>query len=640
MSAPQNASGLSNRSKWSGLLNRAFVWSLLAISLVFPACGLTTLQAQTLPYEVKLDVMHQELSSDFCWFHPRVAAIPVTDSTTPIVICTLQKHLGVSDHYSGLYFMRSDDGGTTWTPPTLPKELDWKKVNGETIAVCDVTPGWHRQSGKLLAIGIKLRYSDAGEHLLDQPRSHQCAYATYDPKTGAWTEWKMLAMPDEETKHFLVGPGCVQWLVRPDGTLLVPMYFKSKGGERYQSTVLHCRFDGTTMELIEKGDELGLEEGRGLYEPSLALFQGTYYLTLRNDARGYVTTSQDGLHFEPVQPWTFDDGSELGSYNTQQHWLVHDQGLFLSYTRRGANNDHIARNRAPIFLAQVDPAKKHVIRATEKVLMPERGVMLGNFGAAAITPNESWVTDAEYMDEGKVHARGANGSVFAARVQWSQPNKNLAASARARIVVLGDSITKGVRSGVTAQETFASLLQSALREAGHDVDVINHGIGGERTDQALTRLSRDIQALEPTLVTVMYGTNDSYVDKGQKESRLTREAYVANLQKIVSELRRKGIEVVLMTEPRWGDKAAPNGVGENPNLRLEPFVEGCRQVAREQNVPLVDHFQVWSKANAEGTDIGEWTTDQCHPNPAGHRVLAEAMLPVVLPLLNGGTVAK
>ena len=631
---------MSSHRSTAGLLNRVPIWSLLGFCLSMSIASLTTLQAQTLPYEVKLDVMHQELSSDFCWFHPRIAAIPLADSETPIVICTLQKHLGVSDHYSGLYFMRSDDGGTTWTPPTLPKELDSRKVDGETIAVCDVTPGWHRQSGKLLAIGTKLRYSDAGEQLLDQPRSHQCAYATYDPETGFWTEWKMLAMPDEEAKHFLVAPGCVQWLVRPDGALLVPMYFKSRGNDRYQSTVLHCRFDGTTMELVEKGDELSLEEGRGLYEPSLALFRGTYYLTLRNDARGYVTTSQDGLHFEPVQPWTFDDGSELGSYNTQQHWLVHDQGLFLSYTRRGANNDHIARNRAPIFLAQVDPAKRHVIRATEKVLMPERGVMLGNFGAAAITPNESWVTDAEYMAEGKIHPRGANGSVFASRVQWSQPNKNLAASARARIVVLGDSITKGVRSGVTAEETFASLLQSDLRAAGQDVDVINHGIGGERTDQALARLSRDIQSLEPTLVTVMYGTNDSYVDKGQKESRLTKDVYVANLQKIVSELHRTGIQVVLMTEPRWGDNAAPNGVGENPNLRLEPFVEGCRQVAREQNVPLVDHFQIWSKAHAEGTDIGEWTTDQCHPNPPGHKVLAETMLPVILPMLDGRVSAR
>jgi hypothetical protein len=62
-----------------------------------------------LPYEVQLDVMHQELSPEFCWFHPRVAAIPNSDIAAQTVICTLQKHLGVSDHYSGLYFMRSDN---------------------------------------------------------------------------------------------------------------------------------------------------------------------------------------------------------------------------------------------------------------------------------------------------------------------------------------------------------------------------------------------------------------------------------------------------------------------------------------------------------------------------------------------------
>ena len=68
-------------------------------------------------------------------------------------------------------------------------------------------------------------------------------------------------------------------------------------------------------------------------EPSLALFQDKYYLTLRNDARAYVTTSTDGLHFAPVKPWIFDDGQDLGSYNTQAYWLAHSDGLFLAYTR-------------------------------------------------------------------------------------------------------------------------------------------------------------------------------------------------------------------------------------------------------------------------------------------------------------------
>ena len=118
-------------------------------------------------------------------------------------------------------------------------------------------------------------------------------------------------------------------------------------------------------------------------------FGGKYYLTLRNDVRGYVTTSDDGLHFAPVKAWTFDDGQDLGSYNTQAHWLTHSDGLFLTYTRRGADNDHIALNPAPLLIAQVDPQALQVIRTHGKVLLPERGVMLGNFGAAAVTANES-----------------------------------------------------------------------------------------------------------------------------------------------------------------------------------------------------------------------------------------------------------
>ena len=57
-----------------------------------------------------------------------------------------------------------------------------------------------------------------------------------------------------------------------------------------------------------------------------------------------------------------------------------------------------------------------------------------------------------------------------------------------RIVALGDSITKGMRDGVRPDETFASLAERALKADGIDAEVVNLGIGGERTDQALKRL--------------------------------------------------------------------------------------------------------------------------------------------------------
>src|SRR5690242_17245831 len=76
------------------------------------------------------------------------------------------------------------------------------------------------------------------------------------------------------------------------------------------------------------------------------------------------------------------------------------------------------------------------------------------------------------------------------------------------IVALGDSITRGVRSGVKPEETFATLVEARLKDQGYRATVANFGIGGERTDQALARLEQIIAA-RPRLVAVMYGTNDS-----------------------------------------------------------------------------------------------------------------------------------
>ena len=204
---------------------------------------------------------------------------------------------------------------------------------------------------------------------------------------------------------------------------------------------------------------------------------------------------------------------------------------------------------------------------------------------------------------------------------------------RFQIITLGDSITKGVRPGVATNETFAALLEARLRADGFAVDVRNVGLGGERTDQALARLERAVLQPRPDWVTVMYGTNDSYVDPGRREARLTVGAYRTNLVTLVQRLRAAGVQPVLMTPPPWGNAARTNGVGEHPNVRLEPFVRVCREVATEHAVPLVDHFAAWSERAAAGFDIGQWTTDQCHPNPAGHRVLAAAILPVLRPLL-------
>ncbi len=383
-------------------------------------------------FEVERTCAFSYAGDDFCWFHPRVATIPVIHKNGyPRVLMTLQKHLMVSDYYSGIYTSYTDDGGKTWTEPQSIPELDWvTNERGHKESVCDVTPGWHAPTKKYIAIGIRLRYDDSGHQVRDQNGCLEGVYAIYDPEKNQWTAWQPLDLGEQLKETFAIMPGCVQWLIEPDGTVLVPIYFAKTiddNNKNYSVTVFRLKFDGEQFTFIEQGDMITHDVPRGMCEPSLAKYKDKYYLTIRNDERGFVTCSRDGLHYEPIQPWVFDDGTELGSYNTQQHWAVHSDGLFLVYTRRGANNDHIIRHRAPLFIAQVDTKAEKicVIRKTERIVFPERGATMGNFGVTAVSPEETWVTVGEGMFNKGARERGAKGCVLVGRIIWSKPNQQV-----------------------------------------------------------------------------------------------------------------------------------------------------------------------------------------------------------------------
>ena len=394
------------------------------IFLVMLSPGLFAADAPA--FEIQLDTISSGFDKKSCWVHPRAGVIP---GKTPIVVLTMQKAMiSGSDVFQALNEMRTDDLGKTWSGPTEHSATLGRRdePDGVVVVASDFWPKWHAQSGKLLGIGHDVRYKDGK---VMPVRARETVFSIYDPHQRAWTAWETLAMPDAK-RFYNAGAGSVQRLDLPDGDILLPIYFLPKGEKIYRVTVLRCGFDGRHLTVKEIGSELRVDIERGLVEPSLTRFQGRYYLTLRNDLAGYVCTSDDGLHFGEPKKWTWDDGTDLGNYNTQQHWITHSDALYLVYTRRGANNDHIMRNRAPLFMAQVDPEKLRVIRATERELMPQRGAKLGNFGVTEVSENETWVTDAEWMqtkgpnyaDYTQCMKYGSDNAVFAARIQWKKPN--------------------------------------------------------------------------------------------------------------------------------------------------------------------------------------------------------------------------
>lgn len=394
----------------------------LALLLAFASAALAV---EPVGYRIQLDKVSEGFDGKTCWVHPRAGAIP---GATPSVVLTMQKlRLTGSDVFYALNEIRTDDLGAKWSGPTEHAATLGRRPEGAgEVGVCDFWPKWHAKSGTLLGIGHTVRYVNDN---IPKERARETAYSIYDAKARTWSAWATLEMPPGD-KFYNAGAGCVQRCELPNGDILLPIYFTPKGEKFGRVVVLRCGFDGAKLRVLELGNELAVNTDRGLGEPSLTHFGDRFYLTLRHDRAGYVSTSDDGLHFTEPRVWCWDNGDELGNYNTQQHWVTHRDALFLVYTRTGANNDHVFRHRAPLFIAQVDPERLQVLRATERILVPERGARLGNFGVTDVSERETWVTVAEWMqtwgpnpyDYKIPMSYGSNNAVFAARIVWEKPN--------------------------------------------------------------------------------------------------------------------------------------------------------------------------------------------------------------------------
>ena len=228
---------------------------------------------------------------------------------------------------------------------------------------------------------------------------------------GEFAPLRFVEMPHEYGDS---GNGCGQSAELADGTVLIPIYYRPEGEKCTSVAVMHCSFDGETVRFLEIGNGLCVPTARGLGEPSIIRHGGRWHMTIRHDKNGYYAYSEDGLHYSEPQLWRWDDGEILENYNTQQHWMTLGEELWLIYTRRGVNNDHVFRHRAPLLTAQVKDGR--LIRETERILTPQRGARLGNFGACPI-PGGAAVMAAEWMQPIGCEKYGSANAIWLVRIQ-------------------------------------------------------------------------------------------------------------------------------------------------------------------------------------------------------------------------------
>ncbi len=364
-------------------------------------------------------------AGEYHWSQSRPALIP--GNPNRVMVMTQEIERRGSHGFRDLYFTETTDGAMTWSAPQKIEALQRRTyADGLERVFGDVCPQWHARTGKLLVTGKCFGFlSNPDDDKAKDDRSlERVAYAVYSPETHEWTGMKIMDLPatDHGGRPILeANAGCHQRVDLPNGDVLLPVRYRADPAKHiYTSIVARCSFDGETLTYLEHGSEHSIMPPRGLYEPSLCAFEDEFFLTMRAEDNGYVARGTDGIRFGAAREWRFDDGLPLGSANTQQHWITHGDGLYLIYTRRGADNDHVFRNRAPVFIARVDPDKLHVIRDTERVLMPETGLDLGaGFAPVDFSPFETWVVSTEMHFP--ANRRDEPNRIRLAKIFWSQP---------------------------------------------------------------------------------------------------------------------------------------------------------------------------------------------------------------------------
>ena len=192
----------------------------------------------------------------------------------------------------------------------------------------------------------------------------------------------------------------------------------------------------------------------------------------------------------------------------------------------------------------------------------------------------------------------------------SQPAaRSEAPDARPVILAFGDSLTAGF--GADTGKSYPDFLQQELDRRGYRYRVVNAGISGETTTDALARLST-VTALKPAVVIVEFGGNDGLRGLPVATTR-------SNLDQIIVALEQSGTQVLLagMTLP-------PN---YGPDY-IATFQRVYSDLAAKDKVALIPFLL----EGVAGTS--RMQRDGLHPTAEGNRLVAGTVARYVVPLLH------
>ncbi|MDR0563288.1 MAG: GDSL-type esterase/lipase family protein [Spirochaetaceae bacterium] len=196
------------------------------------------------------------------------------------------------------------------------------------------------------------------------------------------------------------------------------------------------------------------------------------------------------------------------------------------------------------------------------------------------------------------------------------------------LVCFGDSLTAGYGATVPGEDDPEQSYPAYLQEMV-SMPVVNAGVSGDTTGEALARIKGDVLDKNPRIVIIELGANDLF----QAVSPATTKK---NLQRIISELndgKRKLYLAKFYTGEVAQDMMADFGITSSyAQSALIAQYDAIFNALASDRVELIE--DIWT---------GVWRqymSDEAHPNAQGYKIMAETYFKALKPYLEANNLAK
>ena len=176
-----------------------------------------------------------------------------------------------------------------------------------------------------------------------------------------------------------------------------------------------------------------------------------------------------------------------------------------------------------------------------------------------------------------------------------------------KVLFQGDSITDAGRDYADPHhlgDGYPKYAAEAIRERFPDetFEFINLGISGNRTTDLLERWQKDCIAVQPDVLSILIGINDTW-RRYDSNLPMTVEEYEANYRRLVQDVKENTKAKLLLLEPFL--------------LHADPAKECFREDLDPMFLPLDGLLAAASVIE----EPSHWSGDGVHPNEAGSRLI-------------------